>query len=605
MKNLKTLNFLIIILLSISCIFISCSKKNDASQGFSSVESEPAAGSEQIIICDENTLLFTRIDEDDEAVLFNQKEKDTSDITIINCAKSQKNNFAVVSLADYADKDLYIDFSCELKLHDKKGATNQIIWMINEVNDNFPKFYDGKIKSDQWIKIQKKVFVHVGQNRQIYISGAGLNSQNLTIYLKNFRLKMSGMELYKNAPASALANFEPGKASEKDSALKIAKTGNQSSMTWLQGPSLKQTFRPYFDYVGMAVPFDLRTQNKQCMAGIKYQLDCITSENEFKPDFIFSWSKPASFTNFTAENGKTYKVPADIPSFMQMDQVLSYAKDMDIKMRGHVLVWHNQTPQWFFQKNYGQGSSELTTADEMLAREEWYIKTVFSHVKEWEAENNNGEHIILAWDIVNEAISDSPASSNILRTDSNWYKIFQNDSFITGAFRFANKYAPSDVKLVYNDYNCSIPAKTQAICQLLDSILAAKGTRIDAVGMQTHVDLNTRVTGNNSFETAVQIFIAKGLNVQITEMDIAQRKNAYNPAQLKEKYKEFFEMFLANRKTQEQKGIEGITFWGLRDEWTWLNDMPENKGYIQHPLLFQGEDFECKPAFFGVIEAAQ
>jgi hypothetical protein len=30
-----------------------------------------------------------------------------------------------------------------------------------------------------------------------------------------------------------------------------------------------------------------------------------------------------------------------------------------------------------------------------------------------------------------------------------------------------------------------------------------------------------------------------------------------------------------------------------------------HKGHTQYPLLFKGKDFECKPAFYGVIEAAK
>lgn len=544
--------------------FISCSKNTNIP--------------EQIIENDDSSITITRIDEDSTAVKFNQKYEKSENVTVINCAKTTKNNLATISLKDYSDRDLLIEFSCDLKIVDKSGNTNEIIWMINEINDNFPELYHGKPKSGEWVRIRKQLFVHVGANRQIYISGAGLKKEDLKLYIKDFKMKITGDGL--------------------------GKTGG-TPLNWTEAPSLKTTFAPHFDYIGMAVPYNSQTKSDSVANGIKYQLDCITTENEFKPDFIFSFAKPGKLTDFKAEDGKIYKVPADIPNFKQMDSILSDVQKLGIKMRGHVLVWHSQTPDWFFYKNYDAEKQILVSPEEMTAREEWYIKSVLNHVKDWETQNNNGEHIIFAWDVVNEAISDNSLPSQILRTGSKWYEIYQNEKFITNAFRFANKYAPKDVKLVYNDYGCSSPAKNKSICTLVDLILKTPGARIDAVGMQTHVNMSTKVTGTGSFETAIQNFTAKGLNVQITEMDIAQGKSIYNPVQLKAKYKEFFEMFLANKKTDEKPGIEGITFWGLKDEWTWLNGMQENKGYIQHPLLFQGDNFQCKPAFFGVIEAAE
>ena len=118
--------------------------------------------------------------------------------------------------------------------------------------------------------------------------------------------------------------------------------------------------------------------------------------------------------------------------------------------------------------------------------------------------------------------------------------------------------------------------------------------------MQTHIGINDSV---ETFETAVKNFLAKGINVQITEMDVANGSSGYNAMKLKDCYKNYFAMFIKNRKQPGKKGIEGITLWGVRDEWTWLNGM--HKGHTQYPLLFKGKEFYCKPAYYGVIEAAK
>lgn len=326
-------------------------------------------------------------------------------------------------------------------------------------------------------------------------------------------------------------------------------------------------------------------------------------ENEFKPDFIFAWAKPQRLTEFKGEDGRLYEVPAEIPTFVQMDAILSDMKRLGLKLRGHVLVWHSQTPVWFFQQDYGRnGETQLVSPDEMNARMEWYIKSVLQHVAQWEKENNNGEHIILAWDVVNEAASDNATETNFLRdaSSSKWFAIYQNETFIVNAFRYANKYAPKDVKLVYNDYGCASVNKNKAICKIIDAIQAAPDARIDAAGMQTHIGINDSAA---NFEKAVKNFLAKGINVQITEMDVANGSSSYNAMKLKDCYKTYFKMFIENRKQPGKNGIEGVTLWGVRDEWTWLNGM--HKGHTQYPLLFKGKDFHCKPAYYGVIEAAK
>jgi len=524
----------------------------------------------------DGSITINRIDDDGKAVKTNKKVDGFKDVTIVDCSKATKNNLASVSLADYEDKDVFIEFSCDMKVVDKTGATNEIIWLVNEVDQNFPQLYRNKVESGKWTSIHSKLFLHLGKNRQLYISGAKVDKANVTIYLKNFKVKISGDSIGKNAI---------------------------EAVSWVNAPSLKDTFAPYFDYFGMAISYNSNFTNKTLQDGAKRHLTCMTMENEFKPDFIFGWPRITKLEDFVAEDGKTYQVPAGIPSFAQMDKIMADAKKLGINIRGHVLVWHSQTPEWFFQKNYGlKGEKDLVSIAEMNARQEWYIKTVLQHVKEWEVKNYNDQRMVFAWDVVNEAASDNSTESNWLRgaDSSKWFAIYNSDEFIVNAFRYANKYAPKEVKLVYNDYGCSSPRKNKAICKIIDAIQAAPDARIDAVGMQSHVAMDTPVTGANSFETAIKNFLDKGLNVQITELDIAHGAASYSPVAMKAKYKEFFELFLKYRKTPGKKGVEGITLWGVKDEWTWLNSMHKS---TQHPLLIQGNNFDVKPCFYGVIES--
>ncbi len=530
----------------------------------------------RIIENQDGSVSITRIDEDGKAVLFNTKFENSDKVTKVNAALSSKANPVTVDLSDYDGRDVEIYLSCDMLIQNKSGEKTPVIWIINEQDENFPKLFDRKVESGKWFSVNKRITLHLSGKRQLYVSGGGIDKDNTTIYIRNFQLRINGEGLTKNAPQPAV---------------------------WTEVTGVKDALKDYFDYFGFCVSYNEGFREPLLQQGLPHHASCVTMENEFKPDFIFAWAKPSKLKDFQGEDGNYYPVPADIPNFLQMDSILSDMKKLGLKLRGHTLVWHSQTPVWFFRQNYSRNNeTALVSPAEMNARMEWYIKTVLQHVAEWEKENNNGEHIILAWDVVNEAASDNASSTNFLRdaSSSSWFAIYRNETFIVNAFRYANKYAPADVKLVYNDYSCASPNKNKAICKIIGAIQAAPDARIDAAGMQTHIGINDSV---DNFESAVKNFLAKGINVQITEMDVANGTSGYNAMKLKECYKSYFEMFIRNRKQPGKNGIEGVTLWGVRDEWTWLNGM--HRGHTQYPLLFRGSNFECKPAYYGVIEAAQ
>ena len=530
----------------------------------------------RIIENQDGSVSITRIDEDGKAVLFNTKYENSDKVTKVNTALSSKANPVTVDLSDYDGRDVEISLSCDMLIQNKSGEKTPVIWIINEQGENFPKLFDRKVESGKWFSVNKRITLHLSGKRQLYVSGGGIDKDNTTIYIRNFQLRINGEGLTKNAPQPAV---------------------------WTEVTGVKDALKDYFDYFGFCVSYNEGFREPLLQQGLPHHASCVTMENEFKPDFIFAWAKPSKLKDFQGEDGNYYPVPADMPNFLQMDSILSDMKKLGLKLRGHTLVWHSQTPVWFFRQNYSRNNeTALVSPAEMNARMEWYIKTVLQHVAEWEKENNNGEHMILAWDVVNEAASDNASSTNFLRdaSSSSWFAIYRNETFIVNAFRYANKYAPADVKLVYNDYSCASPNKNKAICKIIDAIQAAPDARIDAAGMQTHIGINDSV---DNFESAVKNFLAKGINVQITEMDVANGTSGYNAMKLKECYKSYFEMFIRNRKQPGKKGIEGVTLWGVRDEWTWLNGM--HRGHTQYPLLFRGSNFECKPAYYGVIEAAQ
>lgn len=398
-------------------------------------------------------------------------------------------------------------------------------------------------------------------------------------------------------------NSKQKKNSSKSDNATAQASVQQDTVSWVDAPSIYQAYKDDFDYFGFACTLKGELNTSDGPTGISHHANCITMGNELKPDFLFNWQNFNSTVDFVAEDGKTYQMPYGLPYFNNLNLILKICKIYNLQLRGHVLVWHSQTPDWFFKEDFGKnGKNNLVDPATMTARQEWYIKSVLEYVNEWEAKNNKGQHIITTWDVVNEACSDSPSDSRYLREDSNWFRIYKDDTFIINAFRYANKYAAPDILLCYNDYNCYQPAKTRAICKVIDAIRATPDARVDVVGMQSHVSLN--YPGTLSYEAAIKTFLAKEIDIQVTELDIANGNQGYIPSVLKAKYKDYFTLFKKYKKTDDNFGIRGVTIWGLEDSSTWLNDLAQYKGSTQYPLLFN-KDFTCKPALYGVLEAAE
>lgn len=536
----------------------------------------------------QETITISKIDQTSKGIDFGKKKDGAKDVIVINGKKTNTKNPISIDLSQYANKEVKIDFYCDILIEDSKNSVNEVAWVVNDYGSGFPEIAKEKIKTGTWTRMVGSKFVSLNGKRQLYIPGNAIDLQNSKVFIKNLEVKITGDDL-----------------SGKSEPLK----------NWLEVPRLKDALASHFDYFGLAVTWDNELSTTKVQEGIKYHADSFTMGNEFKPDFIFRWAVPKTFEDFKGENGKTVKVPNyTLAGFATCEKILEVAKNNNLEMRGHVLVWHSQTPHWFFTENYSPApEAKLVDKETMNARMEWYIKSVLEFVSDWENKNNNGKRIIKNWDVVNEACADNASDTKWLREDSDWFRVYGTDEFIVNAFRYANKYAPKDVKLVYNDYNCyagankKVGGKTNAILKVVDAIQAAPDARIDAVGMQAHVQIDyPSVSGtvSDSFEAAIQRFVAKGVNVQVTELDIANNKQLYSGFKMKEKYKAYFEMFIKNKKTATKKGVEGVTIWGITDNGTWLNALQQYKGYKQYPLLFT-EKFECKPAFFGVIEAGE
>lgn len=346
-------------------------------------------------------------------------------------------------------------------------------------------------------------------------------------------------------------------------------------------PSLKELYKDQFLF-GVAVSDEvIRTSVYRNL--IDQQFNSITMENEMKPAYILD--EAASKADLAAHQERAAL------NFRSYESGMEYARWHKIAMRGHTLIWHSQTPDWFFYENYDT-SGKLAGRELMLRRMEHYIRDVIA----WTETNYPG--VIYAWDVVNEAAADpwGENAGNLLRQEGSlWYQTI-GDDFVQKAFayarKYANEYAPDHkIKLFYNDYNEYFSVKRDRIVELLKPVKDAGN--IDGVGMQSHFDTNLPLEGPDGYMTAVRTFRDQlGLELHVTELDIGIAKGHTEEGQ-GVYYQEFMEALLKEKK--DGANITSVTLWGLSDELSWR---PDGKC-----LLFQG-NLSRKPAFMGVVNAA-
>ncbi len=298
---------------------------------------------------------------------------------------------------------------------------------------------------------------------------------------------------------------------------------------------------------------------------IKEQFNSLTCENEMKPESLLDQAG-------CIENGK---VTVTFDGGMQ--KIVMYAMLNKLKMRGHTLVWHNQTPDWFFREGFTE-TGAYVDRETMLGRMEDYIREVLTYC------DTKYPGLFYAWDVVNEAFTDDGPD---LR-DSNWVKIVGED-FIEYAFTYARKYAAEGTKLYYNDFNCYVGTKTSSILQLAKKL--KEKNLIDGIGMQTHLDIEFPTV--QSVLDTIKAFNDLGLEVQLTEVDITTYE--HDLAKQNEMYKELFEV-IAKNDNDGTFNITSVTFWGVSDNRSWRGE--------GLPLLFD-ESMNPKECYKSVYEAAK
>ncbi len=342
--------------------------------------------------------------------------------------------------------------------------------------------------------------------------------------------------------------------------------------------SLKEVFADDF-LVGAAVNrAQIMGEDPQAMSLVKEQFNTLTAENAMKWERIHP-----------LEDQYDWEVA---------DALVQFAQANDMYLNGHVLVWHQQVPDWVFEDADGNPASR----ELLLARMQSHINAVVGRYR--------GQ--VQSWEVLNEALNED---GSLRQTP--WLELIGAD-YIAKAFEFAHRADP-DAKLYYNDFNLYKPEKRAGAAVLVRQ-LQEMAIDIHGIGMQGHYSLDNPDLGE--FEDSIKAFSELGVPVFITELDMSvlpfpdqadwgaditvnlELSKRFNPyadglprkvaKHQAERYAELFRILLAHRDA-----IGRVVFWGVNDGHSWKNGWPM-RGRTDYPLLFD-RDNQPKRAFQEVI----
>lgn len=350
---------------------------------------------------------------------------------------------------------------------------------------------------------------------------------------------------------------------------------------WRTVKPLHERYEGQFLIGNIISPGDLSSTNTTRFDLLKRHFNTATAENHMKPDYIAPSSKPASDTwNYQWTNA---------------DKIVDAVNEAGMKMHGHTLVWHSQTPSWLASNN----GTPLDRTD-AIANLKKYVTEVVTHFK--------GR--LISWDVVNEAMRDGLSAADVadwktcLRTTDNpWYKAIGYE-YIEIAFKAARAADP-DARLFYNDYSLNSfqgNNKQQAVFKMVQDInkFPNEGGRklIDGIGMQSHHHLNTTA---ESVKASLALFSSLGVEITISELDIQAAKASSNTLTISwggdaarlqaQKYADMFKVFMEYKNI-----ITRVTFWGLDDGTSWRS--------ASHPTLLNNI-YGLKIAFYAVASPWQ
>jgi GH35 family endo-1,4-beta-xylanase len=381
------------------------------------------------------------------------------------------------------------------------------------------------------------------------------------------------------------------------------------SLSTGHGVPLKEAFKDDF-LIGTAVGsrekeaappyvFPMRHDSQE-LEIVKREFNCLTAENLMKWQYL--QPRPGYF------------------NFDEADEFVDFAEKNNQVIVGHALVWHAMLPGWVFKDGQGQPVSREVLIERMREHIHRVVGRYKGRIKYWDVVNEAVDTKMVVDESLPPDAEGNPQKKMVaFYRDSPWRQII-GDDYIELAFRFAHEADP-DALLLYNDYSMTHPEKAAFVADMVRG-LKAKGVPVHGVGMQAHWHLE--YPSMEELQTAINLLADAGVKVGLTELDVGilpllddyqgadidkseQLRSELNPYTngvpdevLQEqagKYRAIFDLLLSNRET-----VERVTFWGVADQYSWLNYWPV-QGRTAHPLLFD-RSYRPKPAFHALKKAA-
>ena len=270
-------------------------------------------------------------------------------------------------------------------------------------------------------------------------------------------------------------------------------------------------------------------------------------------------------------------------NYRQADQMIAWAQENGIGVRGHVLTWDAYMTDWFFHEDY-DSSKPVASREVLLARLESYITQVVTHFE------TEFPGVIYCWDVVNEAMGDNPSEyaagdpkhiRTVRNGQPNLFYEYIGADYVEYSFLYARNAAEAlnaDIHLFYNDYNMLYPDKRNTAKALVESInsfaVDEEGNYrklIDGIGMQGYMGGYGEQNGCLSDDlitntkASIKAFADLGMEVHITEMALRNYEEEHI-ADHAVFYGKMFDMLGKINEEIGQNVLTSVTIWGVRDE---------------------------------------
>lgn len=258
------------------------------------------------------------------------------------------------------------------------------------------------------------------------------------------------------------------------------------------------------------------------------------------------------------------------------DALVDFAKQHNMQIHGHTLLWYKSFPDWFKAADYDSTAFENTVKE--------YITTVVSRYK--------GD--VASWDVANEIFNDN----GTLRIDETIYETFSDPiAFYGRCFQYAHEADP-DALLFYNDYSVVIASGKRYGIKKMVERFQDEGYPIDGIGCQFHYKVST---SQSTIKSGLNDLATTGLKIHISELDIrvnVDKSDSYVfSTDEKQKQADVYQSIVEAYEELPADQKFAITTWGVTDKYTWLTSEWHEKEY---PLLFDN-NYEKKKAYEGFL----